>query len=422
MNSPLKNTEELLSGMLDGTLTEGESTRLDQEMELDPSLKARLDDFIRIRRSLLVGRTKANLGPDFAKNVTRMAKFRANQMGSDAPDWLVFPKTRVRSWRPFAYAGLAAMAAAFLIAVFVPSEDGGRRSIADLDLPGETIVMADPSGSKETSDAASKDLAAELLKPTMSGDEPTVAVVDVVRSQEAAPLKAPETPVPDKTSSLAISDAVPSIDPDKSIVGSIPAAPTNKPSAKPSAKPTARKKFFYTMVLDVSIDPIGIENRSLENILERNNIAYTDDLNISDEQLKNLVDSQLVGSDSPNVQDTMGVLFLRASFEKLNTAVIEIVQLNKDFPECSLSITTDKAAERLVKQLSLVKVSDGKSGVARRLSLSVSSSASAPFAASARLGTAMGKSDRDSFKGELFQSNPFRDELANLLILTRPAK
>ena len=49
--------EELLSGMLDGVLSEDEQRQLESAMQSDPSIAVRLEELAELRRSLLRGRS-----------------------------------------------------------------------------------------------------------------------------------------------------------------------------------------------------------------------------------------------------------------------------------------------------------------------------------------------------------------------------
>ena len=54
MDSPIKNIDEMLSGMLDGMLTEAESVELDREMAKNPSLTGQLNELAKLKQSLSV--------------------------------------------------------------------------------------------------------------------------------------------------------------------------------------------------------------------------------------------------------------------------------------------------------------------------------------------------------------------------------
>jgi len=116
----------------------------------------------------------------------------------------------------------------------------------------------------------------------------------------------------------------------------------------------------------------------LESIFEKYGIVYADDLVINADQLQALEDSKLVDSangaeselvDSTNraTSEKIGVMFLGATAGKIDRAVIDISEQYKDFPEFSMSMSFDKSAKLLVKQLSGIKIDDEANGVVQRL-------------------------------------------------------
>ena len=105
MDSPIKNIDELLSGMLDGMLSEADLVDLKREMADDPSLKGRLDDLAVLRRSLFSSRSTSSLRPEFASSITLAAKRRAAEMGSNAPAWLASSDSLGRFQKSFDQTG-----------------------------------------------------------------------------------------------------------------------------------------------------------------------------------------------------------------------------------------------------------------------------------------------------------------------------
>ncbi len=80
--------EELLSGMLDGVLSEDEQRQLESAMQSDPSIAVRLEELAELRRSLLRGRSVGRLGPDFSKRILQAAQERAQSLESP-PAWIL---------------------------------------------------------------------------------------------------------------------------------------------------------------------------------------------------------------------------------------------------------------------------------------------------------------------------------------------
>ena len=207
--------------------------------------------------------------------------------------------------------------------------------------------------------------------------------------------------------------------------------PTNQNQGLASI-PGMSPEVFLTMVLDITLDNAAIENRALETVLEKYGIVYANDLNINAEQVKALEESRLVLEESrlvaaanAKVHEKIGVMFLRSTAEKISLAMTDISDQYKDFPEFSLSMSFDKSAGLLVKQLSGIKVAEGASGVARRL-LPPNSNSATPFTALARVTTSDRKADaKRSVRNPAFPelSNGIASgEMSNALLLLRTSK
>lgn len=66
--------EELLSGMLDGVLSEDEQRQLDAAIKSDPAIAERLEALTNMRRSLLRGRSVGGLALTFRSEFFRQPK------------------------------------------------------------------------------------------------------------------------------------------------------------------------------------------------------------------------------------------------------------------------------------------------------------------------------------------------------------
>ena len=404
MDSPINNIDELLSCMLDGMLSQAELVELEREMAKNPSLVGRLNDISAIKRSMSSSRSTRSLRPDFASSVTIAAKKRAAEMGAEAPVWLVSPgpihktlapkplnSVSLRSW---IYAGSLALAASLLF-VFLSFPKADRQGIVSV--PEQEQIAANDSTTYEDAKEllegkADKDLVADAdISPSKSNSGPAELVIPEIKVESVA-------------------SSPPTVEANESVVT----------SSKPKGKPNQKQDLHYVMVLDVSIDPQAVENRTFEQILEKYKIVYTDDLVISDEQLKQLEDAQLVGN--ANAEEKIGVMFLRSTGKQLGLAIQEVFHRQVDFPECILNMSTDKSSDLLVKQLSSIKVAEGFDGVAKRLTLVNTPGNKSPFAASVRQGKPMTTANREKFKGGMVPLISGQNDMSNVLILMRPAK
>ncbi len=449
MDSPIKNFDELLSGKLDGMLTEAESVELEREMAENPTLRGHLVELTNLKRSLLGGRARISLRPDFASFVTLAAQERASGMGEKAPSWLtsterlqkhLAPKSQIAiPLRRWVYAGALSLAATLLVVFFsIPKSDRqGIVAIPD-NVPDQQNIaevekVAPHQGGKELLDErGERDLLVEADNKALVQENK--AVESIV-----------STPLPEADAQI-VKEGVDQLVADSIKGDRIPL----DSAAGPKSPSPSKQKLFLTLVLDVSIDPQAIENRTLERILEKHNIVYTDELVVNDEQLKLLEESQVVGNVEninrlvensniresyvrdaidiktaekvANAEEKMGVMFLRSTAKKLDLAMRDIINQYEDFPEFALNFATDDSAKMLVTQLGSIQVAEGTSGIAGRLSLQNDRGNNSPFASAAKRGKPMSKVSREKYKGGMNLALPEQDQMSNALFLLRPAK
>jgi len=156
---------------------------------------------------------------------------------------------------------------------------------------------------------------------------------------------------------------------------STPASPSglekpNDPRSKAIDDLIASKSVtdpIFTLVAEITVDPVAAENDSLRTLMEEHEILVTDDLNLDNGQLETLVSSQLVGAlNQVDVGDRDGVqiLFLRARADRIDSFLMDAFAQYKDFPTYRLDLSFDPAVLKLANQLSTVASSDD---YARRL-------------------------------------------------------
>ena len=445
MESPIKNFDELLSGMLDGMLSEPDSVELQREMAKNPSLQGRLNELAALRQALFSGRSTESLRPDFARSVSLAAKKRALEMGKNAPEWISPSKTAEpfhktlasKSWnsvppRRWIYAGLS-LAATLLVAILaipkadrqgivrgpnaekilsndpikIPDDSSGlldsktERDLATtgsptIDIPVDSTAVASKREPPTTESVASNGLPVDTVHDLAAKGDGDVKIQDPLSAIANVNQQANEIRGPRKDNQVDLRQEV-------------------------NGKSVPAKNLYFTLVLDVSIEPQAIENRTLERILEKYDIVSTDDLIVSDEQLKQLEESKLVGNIANN-EEKMGVLFLRSTARKLDSAIVDIINRFEDFPEFAMDVTTDQSALLLVNQLGSIRVAEGATDTASRLLLAKAPGRNSPFASSAKRGKPMENPIREKFKGGAVLANPARDEISYVLLLLRPAK
>ena len=424
MDSPIKNIDELLSGMLDGMLSEADLVDLKREMADDPSLKGRLEDLAVLRRSLFSGRSTSSLRPEFASSITLAAKKRAAEMGSNAPAWLAssdffgsFQKSLAPSsvdsvpWHRWIFAGGLTLAATFLF-VFMSIPKSDRPGIVSIADAGK-IAAVDTANVPEVPDTAEAPGIFNVpdTKKLLDGSAEKILVAEA----DSMPLQSKNDPVESVARVETVASSPTPLD------TRLANAVVVNQSDKPLSKANQTQMPFLTLIFDVSIDPIAVENRTLEQILEKYNIVFTDDLVINDEQLKNLEDSKTIGIDA-NSEEKMGVMFLRSTARQLDSALEEIMNQFENFPDFALDYTTDKSAGMLVKQLSSIKVAEGTDGFAKRLSLEAAPGNRSPFAVSTRRSQPMTIANRKKMKSGMVLGIDKGNDISNVLLILRPAQ
>ncbi len=419
------NPEEidlLLNGLLDGALTDEEQARIELAMEQDPSLGVRFEELTSLRRSLLVGRRSGRLGPDFAKRVVMAARERADLMGDDAPAWLkpnASPNPTSRTNAPSSRGRREHPVTAAISSHVDLVSDASRTVVSDsalisqralrVWLPAFSLVLAAslamfmfsvlwpptpsvqpfagmPSAPQGSNDSSSNDVATDLLNK---------------KDSVATPKIDPELGLSDSDSQVAVANPSTTSDPNDDIAQidptSTPAnvleknsdremastlvevsAPSLPPGLEKPNDPTSKaiddlfasksvSNPIFTLVAEITLDPIAAENDSLRTLIEEHEILVTDDLNLDKSQLETLVSSQLVGAlNQVDVGDRDGVqlFFLRARADRIDSFLMDAFAQYKDFPAYRLDLSFDPAVLNLANQLSTVASSDD---YARRL-------------------------------------------------------
>lgn len=447
MDLPNNNFDELLSGMLDGMLSDQELRMLEQAMADDPSLQAKLDELAASRSSLLRGRSRGRLGPDFARSVSLAARDRAAVMGPEAPAWLVpvdfhrpgalveraakesiSPLESIPAFkRAWVYACVSLAAVFALIFVFVqePVKQG--------------LVQLDPkvTNTSESSDLKVIEKAEELLAASPGSTEKSKE--NTLFNEEAPSQNAA---LPDMESAIAILNtenqagttnetmatgeatiAAPTEASTASVAVVDPAGGVKDADRANSVASTEPKKSkdYLTAAIYITIDEVALQNRALESILEEHGVAYSSDHVLSNDELNRLSQSGLATTAQDEQEGNVQVLFLKSTVENIGFAMESMLEQEKDFPQCRLAVTKDASARRLVKQLSSVEVAEGSKGFVRRIVPAGTSGSGLPFVVSNwRSGsTPMPKNSDNTLSPEMIAK---RQQTAYVLLFVRPAK
>ncbi len=373
---PLPNIDELLTGLLDGNLSEGELRQVEAAMAADSTLEKQLETLRKMRSDLLIHRPKGRLGADFAKRVTAMAEERArtkapHSVPIGAP--IGAPKLRLAPW---IYSGAASAAVIACIMLAMPSDSKVQPLIAKTNVPAET-QSATPGEIP----------AAGPLESQLKVSEPLVADGTVRKPNSPVVIKELE-----QTNSLAgvlpqsKNDETRKDEAQKKDTGSGPAStenpdtpnvasnskdnPYNEKSlknAKAKLAPNLTTKNMLTLVVDVSLTKGAIENGVLESILSRHDIAMTEQQILTAEEISNLEKTSLAGKPVDDGSGEIGIMFIRAPGTNVNQAIADILQEEKSFPQVGMDIQMDDALKAFVTELSAIRVIPERKGQARHL-------------------------------------------------------
>jgi len=405
--------EELLSGMLDGVLSEDEQRQLESAMQNDPSIALRLEELAELRRSLLRGRSVGRLGPDFSKRILQAAQERAESLESP-PAWILpnhpnavpagsesspsidfntdfdlefeaqesasrstFKRTRnarpvvaqtmisnyesssatlrdrvLRFWGPSLLAVVAFGALFFSLPKLAPV-DPSASPIAVSGNPVESDpdpIQSDPSSVKPIGPSTSN---------VASAPTKTLPQTPAIEVPKEGGLAAEEKMLNNNTSSVATSPA-----PNQNGSGN-PSAFTN---AEPKETEAKKEKKLFTLVAEVHVDPQADESEMLNQLLEKYELIVASDLNLDRSQVDKLVKSQIIGNPGATGDTSDATLyFLKAKDKQIDGFLVTVQSQYKDFPYYQLNLTTDKSVKALIEQLALVSNSTTGASSAHKL-------------------------------------------------------
>lgn len=454
MDFPNNNFDELLSGMLDGMLSDQELRVLEQAMADDPSLEVKLEELAASRSALLRGRSRGRLGPEFAKSIRLVARERAAAMGPDAPAWLVpidfqrpgslakpaaqesiSPLETIPAFkRAWVYTCVSLAAVFALIFVFIqePVKQGlvqldpkatNTSEASDLKVieKAEELLAASPNATEKSNEDTL--LNEELLSQNAALPDMESAIASLNTENQAGTTT--ETMATDDSTIAAPTESptasVASVDPAGGVKEADRANAVASTEPKKSKTKKSKNETFLTAAIYITMDEVALQNRALESILEEHGVAYSSDHVLSDEELKRLSQSGLATPAQDEQEGNVQVLFLKSTVENIGFATESMLEQKKDFPQCRLEMTEDASAGNLVKQLSSIEVAEGSKGFARRIVPAGTSGSGRPFVVSNwRSGsTPMPKSSGSSLSPEMIA---MRQQAGYALLFVRTAK
>ncbi|MFN7448923.1 MAG: hypothetical protein ACK5RF_11595 [Pirellula sp.] len=411
------NLNELISGMLDGELTNAEARRLDAEMKANPALQRRMDELALLRRSLLSGRPTGRLPKSFAARITHLAKERADHLGDEAPEWLqsdinatqsnstqknstqrnstqrnrfgrISPSDSLsevppseyknRAWIPIASI-CSAICIAGLVFVFrlsdpeakpianLPpfqqSEDVNTASAEELLQSQSTVIEPIPSVAKNEGAAQERsvDSSEIALIPPLKNDQDglaksTLEKVDVNEPTIQADSAAPPDIKGQSDSRVASNEMK------KSTLASEsePNGAQNSLAGVSESK-SKRSKGSAPIVstgrllfaVYVDMDKVAFENNALDQIFAKHGIAAIEELAINEDQLRSLLTTGLAGSVS---LEGNSIVLLKGKSKSIDKAVMEINSQYKDFPAIGMNVLMGEEVKELERQFSTISV------------------------------------------------------------------
>ena len=369
---PPPNIDELLTGLLDGNLSEGELRQVEAAMAADRTLEKQLETLRKMRSDLLIHRPKGRLGADFAKRVTAMAEERAR---ADAPHVapILAPKLRLAPW---IYSGVASAAVVAWIMFAMPSDSRVQPLIAKTKVPAEIRAAAPeeiPSvGSLESqlNVAESKVSDGKVSAGTVQMPNSPVVIKELEQTNSLARVLPPDekgdAPKKDVVSGQSSAENADTSNVASSSKDNLYNEKSLK-NAKGKLGPNQLTKNMLTLVVDVSLTKSAIDNEVLESILTRHDIAMTEQQILTVDEISNLEKTSLAGKPVDDGSGEIGIIFIRAPGTNVNKAIEDILKEEKSFPQVGMDIQMDDSLRAFVTELSAIRVIPERKGEARQL-------------------------------------------------------
>ncbi len=397
---------ELISGMLDGMLTDPERRELDQAMRNDPSLERSFDELQIARRSLLSGRSTARLGDSFSKRVMAQATIRAveqdvqsieDQSIEVVPHVVRDDRSYVRTYTWAA--GLMTLAATILIAFF-SMFPWNREPV----IHGPTVANAPienvPSGPDETiAIEPAVGSAANSPNPLLAGPiEATPAVDTPIELVEPSPSAAPT--------------------PSNMVFSPTPSSESVKDPPKLTPPMAMPKGAMAVLVYEISVPPENHELSALKGVLSANQIVFADDYDLDPNQVDALTKSRVVGTIGPNQQsdEVVSVFYLKATARDLDNALLDIEMNVADFPTLTRDLAMGKPVVEMMETISNLPLA---SSLGQVVPLTSNHSRLFPSSGPRDRMTGIGRMEAAQRARDQKRQQAQRDEISHVLLIVR---
>ena len=388
-------SDELLTGLIDGRLSDEERAEIEGRLTADPALAAELSTLQMIRRAAAALPQPPSI-PDLSDKVLRVAASRAAQSGG--AEWIdrslaaTQPVTasgrgsenaegRRKTSMPrtaSSLAALAALAAGLLLMLSAFRElrqqpaDGvppaAERTLAASDRPDQDPARLDaapditPSAPEEAIAAAGPSLSPQgprdgavepasdpslIPQPQGAVEAERPAVESIASSEPIAPASLPELAPPDSggPQDSAVAESMASVD-----------AAGDDPEEQLRAAMGVAAGFL--LIIDVSLDAADPSNADavLAALLRRYDIAYGSQIDADPTVIRSLEQSRLVETLADDTrlqpgQDRVDLFFVKARASRLDAALLEMMADTQNFRQFAMDLAMDPPALELFNQL-----------------------------------------------------------------------
>jgi anti-sigma factor RsiW len=331
---PSQPIEELLSGFLDGELSEEERLQIEALLTAEPSVGARLESLRQLQADLRQVPQK-RLSDDFSARVIEAARRQAiaSQLPADhhvlVENRPSLPNSHGFFWTsPARFAStLAVMAASILLIAFLANQ------FLSLGPGGEEVAI---SGAE----AARKVESEQLLTGNPLLDSQAAVHSQAASDSDLAMNEQPTAGVP-SVAELAGDSRL-----------SVPVR-----SSPGSKKAMAQAGFQVLLVYDFKVTQAAWDANVLGTILENSGIHWTSPIFASEDVTRSLEETRSIvrsSSDREEVdEEDVAIVFVSASARALDQAIGEIWQRSKDFPFTALDMAFDRPDQDLLQKLSV---------------------------------------------------------------------
>jgi hypothetical protein len=341
---PPESVQQSLCDLLDGRLPLSQREAVERLIAEDPIAS----DFwkaIRAQRKALHRVPVRRLPSDFQELLARrLSEVEARGGGDrqiDPPEPSVRPAPNPadRSTPSWVWGSLIAIAATLAFVAFRLGPEWSSKG--QLGVVDQSDLTA--SGNTGVSGNTGKESAKELLNSTVP--EESAALSDGAKGEIA---------MSDRGEGVAVESGGDDKRPAGEDLAGSPSFPATQPTAIPSERRMEQGSQFF-LVYDISVDDEAMDSNALEDIFERNDIAFEDPVRVDSEDVDLLKSLKVIAPGKPKSGDSVGLIFVKARAERLDRAMGEVWDRHEDFPEASFDMAIDPPAMVALEELKSIE-------------------------------------------------------------------